>query len=123
MNRPRVHGFALIELLVVVAVIAVLIGVLLPALGQARTAARAAECGNNARQLSLANEMYAQEFDGHCVPGAKGMSTSNRHRWHGARAQRNQKWLRPGKGKTARASSVVGLLTELPAATRKPSKR
>ncbi|MEQ9459984.1 MAG: type II secretion system protein [Phycisphaeraceae bacterium] len=58
---PLRSGFTLIELLVVISIIAILIGMLLPALGGARDIARQLNCGTNIRTLSLSLELYAQD--------------------------------------------------------------
>lgn len=60
-HRDRQWGFTLIELLVVISIIALLIGLLLPALSKARSSGRKAQCLNNGRQISIGNELYMND--------------------------------------------------------------
>ncbi len=59
------QGFTLIELLVVIGIIAVLAALLFPVFAAARNKAHAAQCQSNLKQIGLAIEMYASDWDGH----------------------------------------------------------
>jgi prepilin-type N-terminal cleavage/methylation domain-containing protein len=68
---PRVRvGFTLIELLVVISIIALLVGLLLPALSRARAAARQTLCLTNLRNISAGAETYSSEWGGVVANGA-----------------------------------------------------
>ncbi len=86
LNQRRV-GFTLIELLVVISIVALLLGILLPALGSARESGRAAVCLSNLRQLTLANTAYAQDSNSYYVPASQDIFApgGNTQRWHGQR--------------------------------------
>lgn len=60
-SRGQSTGFTLIELLVVISIIAILIGLLLPAMQSAREAGRVAHCLSNSRQMAVCTQQYAND--------------------------------------------------------------
>ncbi len=67
--RQSLHGFTIIELLVVISIIALLIALLLPALARAKDLANAIACASNERQIALATIMWSHEHEGF-APGS-----------------------------------------------------
>jgi len=62
-SHRRARAFTLIELLVVIAIIALLVGILLPALGEARKAGRLTLCQSNLKQMGTAFTSYGADFN------------------------------------------------------------
>ena len=63
MKRHLYKGFTIVELLVVISIIALLIGILLPAIGKARDKARTTTSVSNLRQLAVAHNAYAGDWE------------------------------------------------------------
>lgn len=81
------RAFTLVELLIVIAVIAILAAILLPTLGQAKLSARRITCVNNLRQLGLASQMYWDDHDGDAFRYVMGVSNAGTIYWFG--------WIEP----------------------------
>ena len=79
-NRPG--GFTLIELLVVISIIAMLIAILLPALGKARIAAQMMQSGSQMRQVQMGLLNYTIDYDGK-MPYSMEVVNGSRLFWSG----------------------------------------
>jgi len=80
-NRTRHRGFSLVELLVVLGIIAVLVGILLPAMQKVRANARALACLSNQRQIGQLMLVYANENRGWLFPPDRGLIVPIQERW------------------------------------------
>ena len=99
----RPSGFTLIELLVVISIIAVLMGILMPALGRVREQARETVCRSNLRGVGLGIQMYLPDNDfrmpnTYSTTGARSNS-NNGHLWYDT-TRADQRLLKPSDNRS-----------------------
>lgn len=64
-KQTRIYFFSLIELLIVIAIIAILTSILIPALNHAREKGRESACANNLKQIGFAIYLYCGDYNDH----------------------------------------------------------
>jgi prepilin-type N-terminal cleavage/methylation domain-containing protein/prepilin-type processing-associated H-X9-DG protein len=98
--RRVLQAFTLIELLVVITIIAVLAGLLAPAMSTARYRARSLACISNMHQLGVAFQMYANDWEGRVPRSAQDITDPNAGFYPGARWTVHLQWRKYLPGST-----------------------
>lgn len=101
-GRRASQGFTLVELLVVVAIIAILASLLLPSLTRSKATAERARCTSNLRQLGLAGQMYWDDNRGDAFRSYLGAMNDGQVYWFG--------WIQTGAEGTREFDPKQGVL-------------
>jgi prepilin-type N-terminal cleavage/methylation domain-containing protein/prepilin-type processing-associated H-X9-DG protein len=96
------RAFTLVELLVVVAVIAILAALLFPALNRGKTAAQRIKCVSNLHQLGLAGHLYWDDNNGNCFRIGGTFTNGGQLYWFG--------WIAPGNEGQRQFDATAGVL-------------
>ncbi|HRQ72163.1 MAG TPA: prepilin-type N-terminal cleavage/methylation domain-containing protein [Phycisphaerales bacterium] len=105
--QPQSKGFTLIELLVVIAIIALLIGILLPALGEARRAARLAICLSNQNQMATATHSYSADFEDRVRSFTWHLNKWDRNTWSDLRPSNGESFTFDVDGAAMQAIDII----------------
>jgi prepilin-type processing-associated H-X9-DG protein len=81
-HKYNFNFFTLVELLVIIAVIAILVSILLPALKKARSKAYQITCTNNFKNISHATNLYSSDYGGYLIPAYMGSSVQGLGGWY-----------------------------------------
>ncbi len=92
-SRTILRGFTLIELLVVIAIISLLLAILVPSLHKAKAAARRVICSHNLKQVGMAVDMYASDYESYYPCAQDPVSTNPAYWLWMGRGWR--KWVQP----------------------------
>ncbi|WP_428940685.1 prepilin-type N-terminal cleavage/methylation domain-containing protein [Fontivita pretiosa] len=119
MSHPRARAFTLVELLVVIGIIAVLIGILLPALSRAREQANTVYCASNLRQLYQCTLMYSNMYKQFTMPSRIGDGSAQSNYWCGVDVLGPLMGIKRGAGTQLETLERVNKMLNCPTVDRK----
>lgn len=118
LKRPK-SAFMLIEMLVTIAIIAIIAAILFPVFATAKKSAAKTSCASNLKQLAFAMLSYCDDNNGRYVPAAadiyKSSPAGGHQRWHGYR-ESNRMDFDPTRGPLWRYVAGSGGIRRCPAA-------